>query len=192
MTTQNLDLELEKTIQVLKKGGAILYPTDTIWGIGCDATNSKAAEKIYKIKQRAQQQSFIVLLDNADKLKEYVEQVPSIAYDLISQYVRPLTIIYPEAKNIAKNVMAADGSIAIRIVNDVFCKALIQKFGKPIVSTSANISGEANPVSFSVISEKIKSTVDYAVEWDRNVVREVSPSTIIRLFDNGTFDVIRS
>ena len=191
MITQNLDLELEKTIQVLKKGGAILYPTDTIWGIGCDATNSKAAEKIYKIKQRAQQQSFIVLLDNADKLKEYVEQVPSIAYDLISQYVRPLTIIYPEAKNIAKNVMAADGSIAIRIVNDVFCKALIQKFGKPIVSTSANISGEVNPVSFSTISEQVKSTVDYAVDWERDVVREVSPSTIIRLFDNGTFDVVR-
>ena len=191
MTTQNLDLELEQTIQVLKKGGTILYPTDTIWGIGCDATNSKAAEKIYKIKQRAQQQSFIVLLDNADKLKEYVEQVPSIAYDLISQYVRPLTIIYPEAKNIAKNVMAADGSIAIRIVNDVFCKALIQKFGKPIVSTSANISGEANPVSFSTISEQVKSTVDYAVDWERDVVREVSPSTIIRLFDNGTFDVVR-
>jgi len=191
MITQNLDIELEKTIQVLKKGGAILYPTDTIWGIGCDATNSKAAEKIYKIKQRAQQQSFIVLLDNADKLKEYVEQVPSIAYDLISQYVRPLTIIYPKAKNIAKNVMAADGSIAIRIVNDVFCKALIQKFGKPIVSTSANISGEVNPVSFSTISEQVKSTVDYAVDWERDVVREVSPSTIIRLFDNGTFDVVR-
>jgi len=180
-----------ETINVLKRGGVILYPTDTIWGIGCDATNSKAVEKIYKIKQRAQQQSFIILLDDADKLKEYVEQVPPIAYDLISQYVRPLTIIYPEAKNIAKNVMAADGSIAIRIVNDLFCKTLIQRFGKPIVSTSANISGEANPVSFPAISEQIKTTVDYAVDWERNVVREVNPSTIIRLFDNGTFDVVR-
>ena len=190
--TQNLDIEVEKTIQVLKKGGVILYPTDTIWGIGCDATNSKAVEKIYKIKQRAQQQSFIILLDNADKLKDYIEQAPPIAYDLISQYVRPLTIIYPEAKNIAKNVMAADGSIAIRIVNELFCKTLIQRFGKPIVSTSANISGEANPISFSVISDQIKYNVDYAVDWERNVVREVNPSTIIRLFDNGTFDVVRS
>ena len=181
-----------ETINILKKGGVVLYPTDTIWGIGCDATNSKATEKIYKIKQRAQQQSFIILLDDADKLKDYVEHVPPIAYDLISQYVRPLTIIYPEAKNIAKNVMAADGSIAIRIVNELFCKTLIHKFGKPIVSTSANISGEANPISFSVISEKIKSTVDYAVDWERNVIREVNPSTIIRLFNNGTFDVVRS
>jgi L-threonylcarbamoyladenylate synthase len=192
MNTQHLDNEIDKTIQVLKKGGVILYPTDTIWGIGCDATNSKAVEKIYKIKQRAQQQSFIILLDNADKIKDYVEHVPSIAYDLISQYVRPLTIIYPVAKNIAKNVMAADGSIAIRIVNELFCKTLIQQLGKPIVSTSANISGEANPISFSVISEKIQSTVDYAVEWERNIVRQVTPSTIIRLFDNGTFDVVRS
>ena len=192
MNTQNLDNEIDKTIQVLKKGGVILYPTDTIWGIGCDATNSKAVEKIYKIKQRAQQQSFIILLDNADKITDYVEHVPPIAYDLISQFVRPLTIIYPAAKNIAKNVMATDGSIAIRIVNELFCKTLIQQFGKPIVSTSANISGEANPISFSVISEKIQSTVDYAVEWERNIVRQVTPSTIIRLFDNGTFDVVRS
>ena len=189
---QNLEFEVEKTIQILKKGGVILYPTDTIWGIGCDATNNKAVEKIYKIKQRAQQQSFIILLDECDKLKEYVEHVPPIAYDLITQYVRPLTIIYPDAKNIAKNVMAQDGSIAIRIINEVFCKTLIQKFGKPIVSTSANISGEANPVSFSVVSEQIKSGVDYAVDWERDVVRAVNPSTIIRLFDNGTFDVVRS
>lgn len=189
---QNLETEIEKTIQILKKGGVILYPTDTIWGIGCDATNNKAVEKIYKIKQRAQQQSFIILLDECDKLKEYVEHVPPIAYDLITQYVRPLTIIYPDAKNIAKNVMAQDGSIAIRIINEVFCKTLIQKFGKPIVSTSANISGEANPVSFSVVSEQIKSGVDYAVDWERDVVRAVNPSTIIRLFDNGTFDVVRS
>jgi L-threonylcarbamoyladenylate synthase len=189
---QNLDVEIEKTIQILKKGGVILYPTDTIWGIGCDATNNKAAEKIYKIKQRAHQQSFIILLDDADKLKDYVEHVPSIAYDLISQYVRPLTIIYPKAKNIAKNVMAEDGSIAIRIVNELFCKTLIREFGKPIVSTSANISGEGNPISFPAISEMIKSAVDYAVEWERNVIREVNPSTIIRLFNNGTFDVVRS
>jgi L-threonylcarbamoyladenylate synthase len=189
---QNLDVEIEKTIEILKKGGVILYPTDTIWGIGCDATNSKAVEKIYKIKQRAQQQSFIILLDEVAKLKDYVAKIPSIAYDLISQYVRPLTIIYPEAKNIAKNVMAADGSIAIRIVNDVFCKALIQKFGKPIVSSSANISGETHAISFSVISDEIKYGVDYAVDWERNVVREVNPSTIIRLFENGSFDVVRS
>lgn len=192
MMNQTLDIEVEKTIQILKKGGVILYPTDTIWGIGCDATNNKAAEKIYKVKQRAQQQSFIILLDDAEKIKDYVGHVPAIAYDLISQYVRPLTIIYPDAKNIAKNVMAADGSIAIRIVNEMFCKTLIQRFGKPIVSTSANISGEANPISFPVISERIKSAVDYAVDWERNVVREVNPSTIIRLFDNGTFDVIRN
>ncbi|MCL2041374.1 MAG: L-threonylcarbamoyladenylate synthase [Bacteroidales bacterium] len=190
--TQHLDIEVEKSIQVLKKGGVVLYPTDTIWGIGCDATNSKAVEKIYRIKHRAQQQSFIILLDEAAKLKDYVTHVPSIAYDLIAQYVRPLTIVYPKAKNIAKNVMASDGSIAIRIVNELFCKTLLHRFGKPIVSTSANISGEAHPISFPVISESIKNGVDYAVDWERNVVREVHPSTIIRLFDNGTFDVVRS
>jgi L-threonylcarbamoyladenylate synthase len=184
--------EIKKAFDTLQVGGIILYPTDTIWGIGCDATNSKAVEEIYKIKHRAQQQSFIILLDTADRIKEYVTQVPSIAYDLISQYVYPLTIIYPEAKNIAKNVIALDGSIAIRIVNELFCKTLIQRFGKPIVSSSANISGEAHPISFSVISKEIKSTVDYIVDWEHNIVREVNPSTIIRLFDNGTFDVIRS
>jgi len=189
---QDIDIEVERTIQVLIKGGVILYPTDTIWGIGCDATNSKAVEKIYKIKHRAQQQSFIILLDDADKIKNYVTHIPPIAYDLISQYVRPLTIIYPESKNIAKNVVAQNGSIAIRIVKDVFCKTLIRKFGKPIVSSSANISGETHPISFSVISDEIKIGVDYIVDWERNIVREVNPSTIIRLFDNGTFDVIRS
>jgi L-threonylcarbamoyladenylate synthase len=189
---QLLDVEISKSINVLKKGGSILYPTDTIWGIGCDATNSKAVEKIYKIKERHDKQNFIVLIDDENNIKKYIEQVPPIAYDLIKQYNRPLTIIYPNARNIAKNVSASDGSLAIRVVNELFCKQLIRLFGNPIVSTSANISGDPFPVSFSSISEKIAKSVDYIVDWEREKIHDINPSTIIRLYNNGSVEVLRN
>lgn len=182
---------LKEAVKVLKKGGIILYPTDTIWGIGCDATSSKAVEKIFRIKGRQQQKSFIVLLDSEEKLEQYAENISPVAYDLIKQYNRPLTIIYPRAKKLAKNVIASDGSIAIRITKNEFCRSLIREFGKPIVSTSANFSGAPNPTTFKNIEPLLKEAVDYVVPLYQDEVNKVSPSTIIQLLDNGFFRIIR-
>jgi len=143
-----IELEIEQCLKVLRNGGTILYPTDTIWGIGCDATNSKAVNKIYRLKKRVESKSLIILLDTPEKIKNYVTQVPEIALDLLENIDRPLTIIYPGAKNLAKNVIAEDNSIAIRIVKNEFCRKLIHEFDKPIVSSSANISGEPSPLVF--------------------------------------------
>jgi L-threonylcarbamoyladenylate synthase len=183
--------EIQKTLGFLRSGKVILYPTDTIWGIGCDATLSKPVEKIYKIKQRYEKKSMIVLLDDPAKLPLYVSKVPKSAYDLIESYQEPLTVIYSQAKNIAKSVIAEDGTIAIRIVRDEFCRRLIAGLGKPLVSTSANISGQPAPIMFNKIPEEIRNSVDYIVDYHREEVIRTKPSTIIRLHENGEFDVIR-
>ena len=138
--------EVNKAFEVLKNGGLILYPTDTIWGIGCDATNAEAVDKVYKLKGRAEDKSLIVLLDNDNKLQSYIKEVPELAYDLIEYAENPLTIIYSGAKNLAPNAIAKDGSIGIRIVKHDFCQQLLQRFRKPLISTSANTSG--NPFAF--------------------------------------------
>ncbi|MDR0364349.1 MAG: threonylcarbamoyl-AMP synthase [Bacteroidales bacterium] len=177
--------------KVLKKGGTILYPTDTVWGIGCDATNQKAVDKIFKIKGRNQQKSFIILLDDPEKIAQYADDVSPIAYDFIKKYTRPLTIIYPNAKKLAKNVIASNGSIAIRVVREHFCEELIKTFGKPIVSTSANFSGYPAPATFSDIDSTIKEMVDYVVPFHQDSLNKINPSTIIQLFPNGTFRIIR-
>ncbi len=187
-----MEEELSKAIQVLKKGGIILYPTDTLWGIGCDATNSKAIKKIYKLKKRADSKSFIILLDKIDKLKNYVEDIPEITHDLINSIERPLTIIYPGARNLSKDLIPANKTIAIRIVkNSEFCMRLLQTLNKPLVSTSANISGEADPLFFSEISELIINGVDYVVNLNQDKISEVRPSTIIKFNSNNEFKVIR-
>jgi L-threonylcarbamoyladenylate synthase len=186
-----MDEEIRLTVDYLKKGKVILYPTDTIWGIGCDATQPKPVDRIYKIKQRYESKSMIILLDHADKLASYVKKVPLVAYDLIERYHEPLTIIYPDAINIAKNVIADDGTIAIRIVRDDFCRKVISLFEKPIVSTSANLSGQASPLMFSQITEEISGKVDYIVNYNRNTLVRTKPSTIIRILENGEFEVIR-
>ena len=183
--------ELSKAVAVLKSGGILLYPTDTIWGIGCDATNARAVEKIYKIKGRRKSSSFIVLLDKVDRINDYVNQVPDILWDLIKSFDFPTTIIYPNAKNLAKNVIASDGSIAIRIIREGFAHEMIKQFGKPVVSTSANFSGEPSPIMFKDISGDVIDRMDYVVESDRKNVRVTKPSTIIKLKPNGEFDVIR-
>ncbi len=183
--------ELEKTIGFLEKGKVILYPTDTIWGIGCDATQSRAVDRIYKIKQRVESKSMIILLDDAAKLSHFVRTVPPIAFDLISRYQEPLTIIYPDAMNVAKNVIAQDGSVAIRIVRDDFCREMIRMFGKPIVSSSANLSGEPAPIVYSNISEEIKKKVDYIVDYHRDIMIRSKPSTLIRLTEDSGFEVLR-
>jgi len=183
--------EIEKTINVLNKGGIVLYPTDTVWGIGCDATNIKATDRIYKLKKRRETKTMIILVSDTEMLKEYVSNIPEIAWDLINSFKQPTTIIYPEAKNIAKNLIGPDGSIAIRVVLDNFCKQLITLFGKPIVSTSANISGEATPLLFSKIEEKIKDSVDYIVKIDHDKIKQLKPSTILKLHSDGEFEIIR-
>ncbi len=183
--------EIKKTVEVLRSGGIILYPTDTIWGIGCDATNPEAVAKIYKLKQREDSKSMIVLVDQAGRIPSYVSEMPDLAWDLIELADKPLTIIYPKAKNLATNIAAADGSIGIRVANHEFCNKLIGRFGKPIVSTSANISGKPFPKSFHDIDEAIKEGVDHIVsdEFDHPVSDK--PSGIIMLGVNGEIKVIR-
>ncbi len=183
--------ELEKAVKMLARGKVILYPTDTIWGIGCDATQPKSVEKIYKIKQRAESKSMIVLLDDAGKLTRYVKKVPDIAYDLIERYQEPLTIIYPDAMNVARNVIAQDGTLAIRIVRDDFCREMIRMLDRPLVSSSANLSGEQAPIVFSQISDGIKKQVDYIVNYNREVMIRSKASTLIRLLENSGFEVLR-
>ena len=183
--------EIEKALEVLKAGGIILYPTDTIWGIGCDATNPDAVEKIFKLKGRDAKKSLIILLDTENKLEGYVQDVPSIAYDLIEYAENPLTIIYSGAKNLAPNVIHEDGSIGLRIVKHQFCQALIQRFRKPIVSTSANISGQTAPSNFSEISDKICEGVDYVVNLEQDDTTPKKPSTIMKLASDGQFTFIR-
>jgi len=191
MHGQSMKQEIRNCIDVLRKGGTILYPTDTIWGIGCDATSSRAVEKIFKIKKRMESKRLIVLLDRKEMLHQYIESIPNIALDLMDSVKTPLTIIYPNAKNLAKNIIASDGTIAIRLVHFEFCYKLIRMFGKPIVSTSANISGQAAPLIYKNIPEEIINQVDYTVNLAREEIRETKPSTIIKLEINGDFEIIR-
>ena len=186
-----MEEEIKKAVQFLSKGKTILYPTDTIWGIGCDATNTRAVSRIFKIKKREEKKSLIVLLDSADKIEQYVSNVPQLAFDLMRNYTSPLTIIYPNAKGLAKNVVGEDQSIAIRVVRDEFCRRMIEMFGKPIVSTSANVSGEPAPLAFSKISEEVKKNVDHIVDHNQQHLTRTKPSTIIKIRQDGSFDVLR-
>ncbi len=186
-----MEEDVKKCLKVLREGGTILYPTDTIWGIGCDATNAAAVEKVYHLKQRMESKSLIILLAEAETLNDYVTSVPDIAWDLLKHADTPLTIIYPDAKNLAGNVVADDGSVAVRIVKNEFCRRLIHAFGKPIVSTSANISGTPPPLAFRNIVQEIIQGVDYAVAESREEIHELKPSQILKLKHNGEFQIIR-
>ncbi len=186
----NVD-QLKEAIDTLRAGGVILYPTDTIWGIGCDATNSEAVRRIFDIKRRPQDKSIIILLDDASKISRYVEDIPDIAWDLIECASRPLTVIFEKAKNLPTNVVNSDGSIAIRITGEEISAALCRLMGRPIVSTSANISGEPSAKSFYDISDEIKSAVDYIVPLRQSDSTETTPSQIIKLYNDGRFNIIR-
>jgi L-threonylcarbamoyladenylate synthase len=183
--------DIKKAVEVLKSGGVILYPTDTIWGIGCDATNPEAVARIYQIKQREDSKSMLVLMENPALLERYVNDVPEIAWDLVEISTTPLTVIYPGAKNIAANLIAEDGSIGIRFTKEKFTTKLLQQFRRPIVSTSANISGQKSPAFFDEISEEIKSQVDYMVEYRQDDINPAQPSSIIKLWPGGRIDIIR-
>ena len=183
--------DLQAALETLKAGGLILYPTDTIWGIGCDATNEAAVAKIMELKNRSAEKSMIVLLWNDNQLASYVNEVPDVAYELIEASDRPMTIIYSNAKNLAKNAIAGDGSIGIRIVNHAFCEQLLQRFRKPIISTSANISGSSSARNYEEIDEKIKKGVDYIVHFGQEDQTEGKPSIILKLDPSGKFEFIR-
>ncbi|WP_372946692.1 L-threonylcarbamoyladenylate synthase [Mariniphaga sp.] len=183
--------DIKKAVDVLKSGGIILYPTDTIWGIGCDATNPEAVARIYQIKQREDSKSMLVLMENPALLERYVNDVPEIAWDLVEISTTPLTVIYPGAKNLASNLIAEDGSIGIRFTKEEFTQKLLQRFRRPIVSTSANLSGQKSPVFFNEISEEIKNQMDYIVEYRQDDVNPAQPSSIIKLWPGGRIDIIR-
>jgi L-threonylcarbamoyladenylate synthase len=183
--------DLKRAVEVLKSGGVILYPTDTIWGLGCDAVNPEAVKRIYQIKQREDSKSMLVLLENPALLERYVEDVPEVAWDLVEISSTPLTVIYPKAKNLAPNLWAEDGSIGIRFTREDFTSRLLQQFRRPIVSTSANISGERAPAFFGEISEEIKGQVDYIVEYRQDDTTPAQPSSIIKLGPGGRIDIIR-
>lgn len=183
--------EIEKAVEVLNEGGTILYLTDTIWGIGCDATNPLAVDRVRNIKSRDENKSMIILIDDPGKLERYVRQIPDIAWDFIDKVDTPVTIIYPGAQNLAKNLVAADGSIGIRIVRDDICRELIAKFDKPLVSTSANISGEQHSLTFNKINPRIINSVDYVLRLGLDVVRLTKPSAIVKLGLNGEIELIR-
>ena len=184
-------LDIQQALDTLRTGGLLLYPTDTIWGIGCDATDPAAVEKVYQLKGRHSNKSFITLLHHVSQLESYVADVPEIAYQLIEYTERPLTIVYSSAKNLAPNVLATDGSIGIRIVKHPFCERLLQRFRKPILSTSANISGQSAPGNYADISEEIRRGVDYIVEYGRENLAVGKPSVVIKLEAGGRFTFIR-
>jgi L-threonylcarbamoyladenylate synthase len=188
---KQIEKEISACCEVLAQGGTILYPTDTIWGIGCDATNYNAVNKVYILKQRVESKSLIILLDDEKHLSRYVSRVPDITHDLLSQAGSPLTIIYPGARNLASNVIAGDGTIAIRIAGTEFTRKLIAAFGKPIVSTSANRSGAPSPALFRSIDPEIRSGVDHVTDESIARLTTTKPSRIIRLNLNGDFEVIR-
>lgn len=183
--------DLKNSINTLRQGGIILYPTDTIWGLGCDATNSAAVEKIFRIKTRAESKSLIILVNGISMLERYVREIPQTALEIISASDSPVTIIYPEGKNLAAGVCSEDGSVGIRICNEPFCNDLITRFRKPVVSTSANISGKSAPADFSEIEESIITRVDYTVKYRQNDRQKHSASPVISIDKNGVLKILR-
>lgn len=183
--------EVQNAVAILKKGGIILYPTDTVWGIGCDATNPEAIDKIYKLKQRTESKSMLVLVDSFNRIGKYVREVPMLANDLAELAESPLTIIYPNAINLPDNLIAEDGSIGIRVCRHAFCQQLIHRLGRPVVSTSANISGTSSPKKLSEVSEKISKLVDFTVNPKFEGHPTLLPSSIIKLGVKGEVEVIR-
>lgn len=183
--------DIKAALEVLQKGGVILYPTDTIWGLGCDAANEEAVRRIYAIKNREDSKSMLVLMENAALLERYVDEVPEIAYDLIELSDKPLTIIYDGARNMAKNLLAEDGSIGIRITAEKFSSELIRRFKRPIVSTSANISGKPSPACFDEIDSEIIDAVDYVVKYRQDDAQKAIPSGIMKLGRGGEIKIIR-
>lgn len=185
---------LEKAVEVLRAGGVILYPTDTIWGIGCDACNADAVKKVFEIKRRSSAKSLVLLAADMDMVARHVRQIPPVAIDLVEVNDAPMTIIYPGGQYLAPEVLAEDGSVGIRIPlgDDLYCRQLVRRLRKPLVSTSANISGEPSPAGFGDISEEIRSAVDYRVPAQFDTAGSGKASQIIKLGLDGEVEVIRA
>lgn len=188
----NFDTDIEEALLVLQNGGLILYPTDTVWGIGCDATNATAVAKIFELKKREDGKSMIVLLADEKEIPKYVLEPNPKIFDYIKGIYKPTTVIYDGAMGLAKNLINKNGSIAIRIVKDLFCKKLISRFSKPIVSTSANMSGYPAPANFSDIDVEIKNGVAYIVQHRQDDITEAEPSAIVKWESDGSLTILRS
>jgi len=185
------DEDLRESLIALREGGIILYPTDTIWGLGCDPSNDAAINRIFKIKSRGENKSLIILADGLPMIERYVKEIPEIVYELAEVSDTPLTIIYPNGKNLAAGVCAEDDSVAIRICHDDFCRELISRFRKPIVSTSANLSGNTSPANFSEIEKSLIDKVDYVVKYRQNDLSKSFASPVIKVNHDGTIKIIR-
>ncbi|MFD2245699.1 L-threonylcarbamoyladenylate synthase [Pontibacter ruber] len=183
--------QVQAAEEELLVGNVILYPTDTVWGIGCDAENAEAVKKIYKIKEREESKSMIMLVSDVDMLRHYIKEVPANFERRLKDQKRPTTYVFSGAQNLPKELIAEDGSIGVRIVNDEFCHRLILQIGRPLVSTSANISGEPSPKTFSEVSDKIKERVDYVVQWRQDEKTEAQPSRVVKIEQDGSLRVLR-
>lgn len=183
--------DMAEAVRVLKAGGVILYPTDTVWGLGCDATNAEAVERIYRIKQRQDSKALIVLADSEAMISRYVAEVPEVAWDVIELATRPTTVIFDRGLNLAPNLLAQDGSVGIRLSREAFSSQLCFHLRKPIVSTSANVSGQPSPRIFREIIEEIRQQVDYVVRYRQDDITPASPSSVIKLGRGGEVKIIR-
>lgn len=186
-----MENEIKRCVEKLLSGAVILYPTDTVWGIGCDATNEEAIERIYTIKQRNESKSMLILLDQEAKIPLYVKRIPLIAWDLITQTDCPTTFIYPTAHNLPSKIIPGDGTIAIRVTKNEFCRKLIHALGRPLISTSANVSGTISPNTYNEISKEIISEMDYVVPENFADSTDYKPSRIVRFIDDYNFLIIR-
>lgn len=183
--------QIEKAVEILRKGGVILYPTDTVWGIGCDATNNSAVERVCRIKNSQDKKSMLVLIDSLDNVSRYVGNVPSVAWDLMELSEKPLTLILPGAQGVAENLIPEEGTLGVRVPKHEFCQKLVRRLGRPLVSTSANISGEPTPMTFAEISQEIKDSVDMIIDTQYARGATNAPSSIIALGKTGEVKVIR-
>lgn len=191
MIKTELSQDIEECLKILRKGGLILYPTDTIWGIGCDATNEAAIEKIYRLKKRDEKKSMIILVSGVEEIKRYVSQPSKKILDFLATHKKPVTAIFENGIHLPWLLINKDGTVAIRIVKDDFCKELISKSGTPLVSTSANVSGKKYPLNFEEISNEIKNGVDYVVQHRRDDFNEQQPSSLIKLNEAGEIETVR-
>lgn len=187
-----MEEDIKKAVETMKKGGVILYPTDTIWGIGCDATDEKAVSRIYEIKKRAENKAMLVLVDDIAKVERYVDEMPEMAYTLNELSEKPVTIIYENARGLAKNLLGENGSVGIRVSREQFSKLLCKRFGRPVVSTSANVSGMPSAKTFKEISDEIKNAVDYIVGYRQDDETEHEASSIVKLSAGNVIKIIRN
>jgi L-threonylcarbamoyladenylate synthase len=187
----NYDKDIAKAVDIMRNGGVILYPTDTVWGIGCDATNPQAVARVYEIKRRADSKAMICLVDSDARLQRYVRQVPAVAWDVMELSTKPITVILDGAVNLAPNLIAEDGSVALRITNEPFSKQLCYRFQKAVVSTSANFSGEPAAANYCDIDPELLKAVDYVCTSRRQEKKPHTPSSIIKIALNGEIEIIR-